>query len=82
MTDMSDVGCWYTDRMSTVRKEVLKELDWVADNSHLSKCSVEPVQIIVVGKTGCRVLRDILQTKSLREELISWLDEREQNGYC
>ena len=82
MTTMYDIGCWYTDRTSTVRKDMLKELSWAVDNLRLSKHAVEPVQIVIVGKTGCKILKDILQSKSLRDELTQWLEEWEQNGNC
>lgn len=80
MTDLTDIGCWYTDRVSTVRKDMHKELQWVQDNLRLSKNAVEPVQLIIVGKTGCRVMKDILQSKTLRDELIKWLEFEEIHG--
>lgn len=80
MTDLTDIGCWYTARVSTVRKDMLKELQWAQDNLRLSKSAVEPVQLIIVGKTGCRVMKDILQSKTLRDELIKWLEFEEIHG--
>lgn len=82
MTDLTDIGCWYAPRLSTVRKDMLKELQWAQDNLRLSKNAVEPVQIVVVGKHGCRTLCDILESKALREELIEWLRWEEANGDC
>ena len=80
MTSMYDIGCWYTDRTSTVRKDMLKELSWASDNLRLAKNTVEPVQLIVVGKHGCKVMKDILQSKALRDELIAWLEFEEIHG--
>ena len=80
MTDLRDIGCWYTPRISTVRRDMLKELSWATDCIRLSKHSVEPVQIVIVGKQGLRVLKDILESKKLRDELITCLDGWEEDG--
>ena len=80
MTDLSDVGCWYTDRLHTVRKDMLWQLDWAKENLEKSRNAVAPVQLLVVGKTGCRVMKDILQSKTLRDELIKWLEFEEIHG--
>ena len=80
MTDLRDIGYWYTDRMTTVRKDMLKELGWASDCIRLSKHSVEPVQLVIVGKHGCKVMKDILQSKALRDKLIACLDGWAEDG--
>ena len=80
MTDLRDIGCWYAPRISTVRRDVLKELSWATDCIRLSKHSVEPVQIVIVGKQGLKIMKDILESKALRDELIACLDGWEQDG--
>lgn len=76
---MNDIDLWYTDKTMTVRKETLRLLDWMRENieaDRAMKTPVSPVQIMVVGESGRKELRKLMQSKAYRDEIIKWLDEQ------
>ena len=76
---MNDIDLWYTDKTMTVRKETLRLLDWMRENieaDRAMKTPVSPVQIMVIGESGRKELRKLMQSKAYRDEILKWLDEQ------